>query len=220
LKEIVRYRPVKLEAAWPMANGWGSGIKTVGYRFDFDDGLSADGAWFRSVTAADSTPWTIALDDDGKAASSAVISERINRGEQVLAADLLFTGEAASPKFSYPVYDRMLATLGERSLGMEAAQLIRAAQWLGSMSGRSQGRLEVTGIRSQAVALVAAALEPKLFTELVIRKGLRSWGEVFTKPIRYQDAPELFCLDLYKYFDLDTVGALANSTVIKPTPMK
>jgi hypothetical protein len=141
LKEIVRYRPVKLESAWPMANAWGSGMKTVGYRFDFDDGLSADGAWFRSVTASDAAPWTIVLDDEGKAAASAAISERINRGEQVLAADLLFIGEAAPPKFYYPAYDRMLATLGERSLGVEAAQLIRAAQWLGSVSGQGQGRL-------------------------------------------------------------------------------
>jgi hypothetical protein len=186
-------------------------MKTVGYRFDFDDGLSANGALFRSVTVSEAAPWTIVLDDEGKAASSGAISERINRGEQALAADLLFTGEAAPPKYYYPVYDRMLATLGERSLGIEAAQLIRAAHWLGSMSGQVQGRLEATGMRSQAVALVAAALEPKLFTEVVIRKGLRSWSEVFTKPIRYQDAPELFCLDLYKYFDLDTVGALANS---------
>ena len=63
--------------------------------------------------------------------------------------------------------------MGERSLGIEAAQLIRAAQWLAGESGHAQGRLEATGMRSQAVARVAAALEPKLFTEMMIREGAR-----------------------------------------------
>jgi hypothetical protein len=95
LRETVRYKPVKLEFAWPVANEWGSGLKTIGYRFDFDDGLSANGAWFRAATATDGAPWTIVMDDNGKSASSGAISERINRGEQVLALDVLFKGEAA-----------------------------------------------------------------------------------------------------------------------------
>jgi Acetyl xylan esterase (AXE1) len=212
LGQTVCYRPVELEFAWPVENGWGAGMKTVGYRFDFADGLSADGARMRTVTTTDQAPWTLVLDDNGKSAASGAISERLNRGEQVLAMDVLFTGDAAPPKYYYPVYDRMLATVGERSLGMEAAQLTRVAQWLRSQSGHAQGRLEVTGIRSQAVALVAAAMEPDLFSEVVVRQGLHSWSEIFAKPVRYQDAPELFCLDLYKYFDLDGVAALASPT--------
>jgi hypothetical protein len=96
-------------------------------------------------------------------------------------------------------------------LGIEAAQLIRVAQWLAGESGHAQGRLEAAGMRSQAVARVAAALEPKLFTDVVIREGLGSWSEVFTRPVRYLDAPELFCLDLYRYFDLPALEAMASS---------
>ena len=33
-------------------------MNSVGYRFDFDDRLSADGAWFRSLTASDRAAWT------------------------------------------------------------------------------------------------------------------------------------------------------------------
>lgn len=210
LRQTVRYRPVNLEAAWPVANSWEAGMKMVGYRFDFDDGLSADGAWFRAMTAEERGPWTIVMDDAGKAAAGGAISERINRGERVLGLDVVFHGEAAPPKYSYPVYDRMLATVGERSLGMEAAQVVTAARWLAGISGRGEGRLEASGMRSQAVALVAAALEPKLFREVVIGKGLRSWKEVFDRPVKYQDAPELFCLDLYKQFDLDALAKMAH----------
>jgi hypothetical protein len=42
------------------------------------------------------------------------------------------------------------------------------------------------------VALVAAALEPDSFTDLVIRKGLRSWKNILAKHVRYQETPELF----------------------------
>jgi hypothetical protein len=34
------------------------------------------------------------------------------------------------------------------------------------------------------------------------------------KPVSYREAPDLFCLDLYKYFDLDRLEALAESTMI------
>lgn len=211
LKQIVRYQPVALEwPPWPVANSWSGGLKTIGYRFDFNNGLSADGTWLKATVNADDSPWTVVLDDRGKRESSAAISDRVNRGEQVLAVDLLFSGDAATPKFYYPVYDRMLAMLGDRSLGMEAAQLAAIVRWLRSVSGHLEGRIEVTGMRTQAVAMVATALDPSLFSQIVVRKGLKSWSEVFERPIRYQDDPELFCLDLYKYFDIGMLATMAG----------
>ncbi|MGI8746394.1 MAG: alpha/beta hydrolase family protein [Bryobacteraceae bacterium] len=211
LREIVRYHAVSLEfPPWPVANSWGGGLKTIGYRFDFGNKLSADATWLKSVVAPDSAPWTVVLDDRGKKESGAAISDRVNRGEQVMAADLLFFGDAGTPKYYYPVYDRMLALLGDRSLGMQAAQLIGIVDWLRTASGHRAGRIEVNGIRTQAVTLAAAAMDPSMFSQITIRNGLSSWREVFDKPIRYQDQPELFCLDLFKYFDLDRLTAMAH----------
>ncbi len=209
LDRVVRYHPVNLDFAWPIANTYGGGLKTVGYRFDFSNGLSADGELLKAITIPDNAPWTLVLNDAGRRASRALISDRVNRGDQVLAADLLFTGDAAPPKFYYPLYDRMLATVGDRSMGIEVSQLIRIAWWLQQRSGNRRGRLETTGIRSQAVARVAEALQPQLFSDVVVHEGLRSWSEVFKRPVRYQDAPELFCLDLYKEFDLDRLAEIA-----------
>ena len=211
LKSTLRYAPLQVDAAWPVANTWGSGLKTIGYRFDFHDGLSASGVVLESGAASDHAPWSIVLNDNGKKASGAAVSARVNRGEQVLAGDLLFIGDAAPPPYYYPVYDRMLATEGVRSLAIEAGQLLGMASWLKARSRNSTGRLEATGIRNQTVALVAAALEPGLFREVQIHGGMSSWREVFAKPVRYQDAPELFCLDLYRRFDLDTLKALSLS---------
>lgn len=211
LRETVRYQAVDLQfPPWPVANSWGGGLKTIGYRFDFTNGLSADATWLKSITAPDDAPWTVVLDDSGKKESGTAISDRVNRGEQVIAADLLFFGDAAAPKYYYPVYDRMLALIGDRSLGLQTAQLVRIVEWLRTVSGHRAGRIEVNGSRTQAVALVAAALDPSMFSDVVVHKGLTSWREVFEKPIRYQDDPELFCLDLFKNFDLNTLTSMAN----------
>ena len=65
------------------------------------------------------------------------------------------------------------------------------------------------------MALVAAALEPNAFSEIVVRDGMKSLGHVLDKPVEYLDAPDLFCLDLYKDFDVDSLTALASPTLVR-----
>ena len=61
-------------------------------------------------------------------------------------------------------------------------------------------------------ALIAGALEPGLFSELAIHDGMRSLQRLLDAPVRLQDAPDLFCLDLYKEFDLDRLALIAGNT--------
>ncbi|MGH9427798.1 MAG: hypothetical protein ACRD2L_16035, partial [Terriglobia bacterium] len=61
----------------------------------------------------------------------------------------------------------------------------------------------------QAAGLAAAALNPTLFSDIVIHQGASSLNYLLEKPVTYREAPELFCLDLYKYFDFDRLTALA-----------
>ena len=63
--------------------------------------------------------------------------------------------------------------------------------------------METSGRRTQVVGLVAAALEPSLFSEVVGRKGMSSLRYLVDKPVPFQDAADLFCLDLYKITDFD-----------------
>ena len=67
-------------------------------------------------------------------------------------------------------------------------------------------------MRNQVVALVAAALEPRLFSEVMVRHGIPSLRYLVDKPVKYQDAADLFCLDLYKFADLDRLAALGAPT--------
>jgi hypothetical protein len=213
LKDLLRYSPVSVTHAWMLANTRQHGIESLSYRFEFGNGLSAVGVWLKATNTLANAPMTIVLDDEGKRSAGAAVSDSLNRGEQVLALDLLLTGDAA-PEARWE-YAALLATSGERPLGLEAAQLIGLAKWVQRRSAEPAGlRLETTGIRSQSIALTAAALEPTLFSRVTVHDGMKGFGHLIDAAVPYRQAPELFCLDLFKDFDLDMLALLAHPTKV------
>ena len=63
--------------------------------------------------------------------------------------------------------------------------------------------------------VVAAAPEPNPFSEVVVRHGMTSLRYLANKPIKYHEAADLFCLDLYRFTDLDRLAALDAPTAVK-----
>jgi dienelactone hydrolase len=223
LTALVRYKPVTVKHAWAVASTKNKGVETHSYQFQLSNDLSANGIIVKGTMTPGNAPATIVLHDKGRTWAAAEVSDRVNRDEQVLALDLLFTGDASPEKpgspprpgnDTVPEYTQMLASVGERPIGMEAAQLVGIAHWLRDISGASQIRLESTGIRNQVAALTASALDPTLFSQVVIFDGMRSLSYLLDAPVTYEAAPDLFCLDLYKDFDLDRLATLAQPTKI------
>ena len=99
-----------------------------------------------------------------------MVTDRLNRGEQVLAADLPFQGDAWKDENTW-LLEQMISTTGARPLGIEAAHLIEVARWL-KQHGAPSVRLDASGMRNQVVVLIAAALEPKLFSQVVVHHGI------------------------------------------------
>jgi hypothetical protein len=220
LRDVVRLHPVTVAHAFLLANTHHNQVESVSYRWEMSNGLGATGAWLKETATANAAPLTLVLNDGGKKAAATQlwgrvpeVALRMERGEQVLAVDLLFTGDDAPSEPNYLIAE-MLAAEGERPLGMAAAQLVSLAHWAQSRWAPSRIRLETTGIRTQVVALVAAALEPRLFSEVAIHDGMHSLSYLQAKPVTYQQASDLFCLDLYKDFDLDTLAAAAEPTTV------
>ena len=208
LAQVVRYKAVRLSRVWTLANTKHSGVETKSFLFDMNNGLSANGVWLKGIVTPEKTPVTIVLNDGGKKAAHVEVSDAVNRDEQVLAVDLMFVGDAWKSNEPYS-YAQILDGLGDRPLGMQAAQLIEIARWIRGRTGVGKVRLECTGMRNQAVGLAAAALQPDLFSEVLVHEGISSLGFLLQAPVTFQQAPELFCLDLYKDFDLDRLAALA-----------
>jgi dienelactone hydrolase len=214
LKSLVRYKPVSLEHAWALTNTKNKGLETRSYQFLFTNGLSAAGVWAKAINSSNDAPATIVLNDKGKKAAAGLVADRLNRGDQVLAVDLLFTGDAAPNQDDFEEFPLMLATTGDRALGIEAAQLIALAQWMKKSFGSQKIQIESTGIRNQVAALIAAGVEPTLFSQVAIHDGMPSLQHLLDAPVKFEAAPDLFCLDLYKEFDIDRLAMLAEPAKI------
>ncbi len=209
LNRVVRYQPVRIERAWTVANTKNKGLESKSYLFSMNNGLSANAVWLKALNTPDNAAVTLIVNDKGKKAAGAEVADRINRGEQVLAVDLLFTGDAWREVNSFE-FQQILHATGDRAIGLEAAQMLEIARWMKDQSNASRVRVESCGVRNQVVAIVASALEPGLFAEIVIRDGMASLSYLLEKPMEYHEAAELFCLDLYKEFDLDRLEAIAS----------
>ena len=215
LAQVVRFHEAKVKRAWALDNRKSRGLETRSYRFDFENGLSATGVWLKAISAPETPRTTIVLNDKGKKEALVDVANRVNRGEQVLAADLLFTGDGSPGERGIDSFAQMIATIGERPLGIEAAQVVALAGWLRDTAGAGKVSLHTNGIRSQVIALVAAGLKPELFANIEVREGMASFRHLLDKPVKYETAPDLFCLDLYKEFDLDTLASLAAPVEVK-----
>ena len=111
----------------------------------------------------------------------------------------------------------MINGVGERPVGLQAAQLIRIAQWAMQTAHVTQVRIEADGIRSQLDGLIAAAIEPDLFAGVSVRNGMQSLRYALDLPVTFYQAPEIFCLDLYKEFDIEQIVALAGPAKVLQT---
>jgi len=214
LNSVVRFKPVRLARAWTSANTKNKGIETLSYLLEMDNGLSASGVWLKGIETPPTAPVTIVLNDQGRKAAAADVSNRVNRDEQVLALDLMFFGDAWKDLEPFS-YAQILDGEGERPVGIQAAQLIEVAQWFRKRSGAQKLRLESRGIRTEVIALIAAALQPDLFSQVVVHEGMPTLDYVLRAPVTFQQAPELFCLDLYKEFDIDRLAAAAAPAELK-----
>ena len=212
LKGVVRYTPVSVENAWRTNNSKHLGLETLCYRFDFSNGLSATGIWLKAISAPSNAPITVVLADEGYKSTAEVVSEHVNRGEQVLALDLLFNG-ATAPE-NPADWEMLVATTGDRPLGLEAAQLLAIADWFRSNDSHSIN-VVTDGIRNQVIALVSVALEPAAFGRIESRHWMGSLDYLLKNAVPFRSAPELFCLDLHRYFDLDQLALMAGPTDVK-----
>jgi hypothetical protein len=210
-----------------------SKVESHAYRFEFSNGLSATGVLFRSINAPKTAATTILVSDLGMASTVDEVGDDVSRGQRVLVLDPLFFGENIpdSTDREMPASAQMLTSLGERPLGLEAAQVTAVVRWLGENLDHGSPtphsgspnltksvppvRIITTGPRSETVAMVAAALEPDLFEELESQQSISSLSDVFEHPSDFTKDPEMTCLDLYHDFDFNTLAIIASPVKVK-----
>jgi len=231
LRDITKFAEVHLAHAWPINSSREKGIESRGYRFEFSNGLSATGVLVQS-SAATPAKTAILIADRGRISMSIEAGNLLSRGYRVLVFDPILFGDSIPGTIERPNLSsaaQMLNTVGERPLGIEAAQLLGVAQWLSSSqtngtsspgsaakpnASSQQIELLTRGPRSGVVALIATAINPTSFKSLQAEEGLHSFLDLYKESFSYADSPELVCLDLYQSFDLDTLETLAAPTAV------
>jgi hypothetical protein len=228
LCEVTRYTPVTVTHAWLVKATSENKVESRSYRFEFSNGLSATGVLFSSASAPESAPITILISDKGMESTVDDVGDDVSRGQRVLVLDPLFFGDNTPGPNSRETlaYAQMLSSLGQRPLGLEAAQVTATVRWLskhldnGSPTPNADdakasatlepARIVTIGPRSETVAMTAAAIEPELFTGLESRQSISSLMDVFEHSSDYLGTPEMMCLDLYHDLDLNILAAIAS----------
>lgn len=225
LKRVVRYKPVTMKHVWAVANTFNRGLASISYRFELSNGLSATGVWFKETDTPEGAPVDIVLDDKGRKGAAGKVWNRgeevaylLDRGDQVVLVNLLFTGDDSpaleSPPYVPSLFASAVAAVGDRPLGLESGELIAVARWAQQKLNPRPVHVELTGIRTQMAALISAAIEPDLFSSITVHRAMRSLDYLLQRPVEFDDAPDLFCLDLYKDFDVDRLVAVAGPTKV------
>ncbi len=184
--------------------------------------LQMGGAW--NVPAAElatqqSKATAILVADNGRKSAAAEAAELLNAGFRVLAVDPFYFGESKISQRDF-LYALLVAAVGERPLGIQAAQVAAIARWAEGKYAQGPVTVVAVGPRSSTFALVASALEPSAIEKLELHNPLGSLKEVIEQNWGANQKPELFCFGLLESFDLCHIAALVaprTLTVVDPS---
>ncbi|MBC8354391.1 MAG: hypothetical protein H8E66_20540 [Planctomycetes bacterium] len=153
----------------------------------------------------------ILLADGGYASQQARIEELVLDGCRVLAIDPVLFGHS-TPELRAKFQNAMLlATVGERPLGIQAAQVVAAARFFARVFVADAVRIEANGATTSLIARCAAAVAgPKVISSVKTNGEAHSLHDFLKPGPSYGGTPEVYCFGLLEYFDIKELIELAN----------
>ncbi len=120
--------------------------------------------------------------------------------------DLLGFGEL---KASYLLH-LVISSIGQRTVGIQAAQLLAAARFVQQDSGIAHIDVAAGGYDANPAALIAAALEPNLFGSVHTADTPQSWRSLLELGMKYAELPSLLAFGLFETTDVRQLKAIAD----------
>ena len=151
---------------------------------------------------------TILLADGGRRSATNEVERLLAAGQRIVATDPFYFGEGKPAERDY-LWALMLATIGDRALGLQAGEVGALARWLNAEPSGEPVTVCAVGPRASIVALVAAGLEEQAIGCVELHESFHSLKEVLTQNRKFEQMPELFCFGLLKAFDIEQLRALA-----------
>jgi dienelactone hydrolase len=156
---------------------------------------------------------TLLIGDAGQAGLAAQAAHWLSEDRRVVIVDPFAFGETQVGQRDY-LYALLISAVGERPLGIQAAQVAAVSRWLTTSSPEGPVTLVAVGRRTSLVALVAAGLEEKAIGSLRLSGSMISLKEVLSQNMSIEQAPELFCFGLLEAFDIKQLAALVTPRMI------
>lgn len=149
----------------------------------------------------------IVVADGGRASTAADVTRLLASGHRVIAIDPFYFGESKIAQRDF-LFALMIATVGDRPLGIQASQVAAVARWAADRHRGNPITVIAKGPRSSTFALVAAALETDAIAQVELHGSLGSLKEVLEQNWGANQKPELLCFGLLEAFDIKQIAAL------------
>jgi dienelactone hydrolase len=210
LRQVVRAKNFKVQAE-VQENMDRKGTRVTYWRLKLDGGWSVPVV---EMSPKGATKSAVVLNDPGRKSDSITVCRLLKDGYRVFATDLFYFGEARMESHDY-LFPLLLASIGERALGLQASQLAAVVRWL--RDNRQAGPVTVVAVgpRLGTVALVATAATELTIDHLELHGSLGSLKEVIVQNRSIEQMPEMFCFGLLESFDIKQLEHLANTPVIR-----
>ena len=187
-----------------------NGIKATYWRLNI-------GGWsvpVVEIVKGDPKSTTLVIADKGRKGASETIRARLEAGQRVLAMDPFYIGESRPAEKDY-LWALMLATVGDRPLGLQASEIASVARWAEGARKLGAVTLGLEGRRSSVIGLVAAGLEAKAIAAVEVSGPLGSLKELIEQRDAYGESPELFGFGLLRDFDVLQLAAMVAPRRLK-----
>lgn len=171
--------------------------------------LRLGGSWTVPIVElfrGDEKGTSLLISDAGRKSLSEQAVNALAEGRRVVAMDPFYFGECALGKQDF-LYGLLLSSVGDRPLGLEAAQVASVVKTLRREHPQEPLRLASYGPRTSLIALCALAADPDGTSELETHDALSSLKEILTQNKSVNEAPELFTFGLLEFTDVPQLRA-------------
>ncbi len=214
LKSILRYKPLVATAEAISKESVGE-TNIVVWKLDLQQQWTLSAIEFTPSAAVGTT---ILIGDAGRKTLQGEVQSLLKVHQRVIAVDPFYMGESALGKRDF-LYALLVSTVGDRPLGVQAAQLAAVADWQYAAHPREPVTIQSHGPRTSLMALCAAAVQSKSIAEVQLHKSFGSLKEIIEQNKMVNETPELFCFGLLETFDIAQLVALSvPRKVVFPAP--
>ncbi|MCS7237660.1 MAG: acetylxylan esterase [Thermoguttaceae bacterium] len=165
-----------------------------------------------------SPPWVLLVSEEDNTAVCQRVLELVRHNRRVL----LVRPTGYSERAINYLWHLLLASVGERTVGLQASEIAAAARWWRSQVGNKPIELIAWGQRSCLAALLAALMDQEAIDALVLVRPLGSLQEVIENNWDVTSRPDFFCFGLLATTDIPwlAVAMGPRSVRLKEAPQR